>query len=159
MTHNTLTRLIVGDTIAESRDQHLPRAAAIAVMFAAALVGLSAVIVAVAAVAILIDAGTAHADPGNGIYSGPKGDDDDAAFWYDVTPFGLGGPIGEVGSLGRSICEKLEDGVDPGMTGRVIRDALAGNGATSEQQDAKGPAAGAIIRAAEWHYCPSQPTY
>jgi hypothetical protein len=125
---NTFTRFIVGDGIAKSQHRHWPRAAAFLVMFAAALLGISAVMVAFAAVTVLVDAAAAHADSGNGIYTGPKGDDEANAYWVDISPFiGAGDTVASAGAMGHDICDKMthDSVVTDGLAISVMAQAMA----------------------------------
>ena len=99
--------------------------------------------VAGVSVGIIVLPVAAHADTGNGAYSGPQGDEDASAFWVDVSGF-LNGTPAEAASLATDICGKLQNGTSEGQ--------LIAAGAEDDQTQIS--KVKFVVHAAEWHYCP-----
>ena len=90
--------------------------------------------------------GVAHADNGNGAFSGPEGDRDAGAFWVDVDPVLSGWSVSKDRELANMVCSQLEAGESEG--------ALTAEVAKGDDGGIRGITY--VIHAAEWHFCPDQ---
>jgi hypothetical protein len=94
------------------------------------------------AVFVVIFAAPAHANAYP--FSGPKGDNDAAALWVDISPVVDGTPT-QLRGLAEMICQKLGEGASEGQ---LI--AAGANGDSSKVSRLT-----LVVHAAEWHFCPT----
>lgn len=99
---------------------------------------------AAAAAAALGLSGHAHADTGNGVFSGPSGDHDANALWVDVAPFDNTLTVATANTFGNTVCAGLRKGYSEGQ---LIAMGAHGNSSSISSWTY-------VVHAAEWHYCP-----